>query len=57
MKNFTDMILEEVKTLEGVFECSEFDSYLQPVATEEELENVIVKNDKNKKSFISGTLL
>lgn len=55
LKNATALILEEVKTLEGVFECSELESYWQAAQNEEELVDVIVSNEKTGRAFVSGT--
>jgi len=56
LQNITDLLLLEVKALEDVFQCSDFHSYVKPVASEEAIVASVVSNDENKRNFLSGRL-
>ena len=50
----TDLLLLEVKALEDVFECSDFDDYVKAVTNEGEIVDMVVSNDEKKRNFLSG---
>lgn len=54
LKDATALILEEVKTLEAVLKCSEFDRYWEATENEKDLVDVIVNNEETGNAFISG---